>query len=217
MARLPRLFRTCWLVGGFGFNGPFRQYFSLYRAVSKKRGRKRKERIDKSTYVQTSPTRTNCKCNRPLPYCNQDCRTPRHWRFTQHHRTTRPPSNSSLSPEENIQWLQIWDNLVWFFYILKTVYCVNSLESPQWGDCVNSLESPQWGDFNEYTQLTFMLKKLKRYPYYASWPGAIINPHWLELPLSRTNFHGPKGVESLKFYCLYILPHTCLHKISQYL
>ena len=90
---------------------------------------------------------------------------------------------------------------------------MNSLESPQWDDCVNSLESPQWGDSNEYTQLTFMLKKLKRYPYYASWPGAIINPHWLELPLSRTNFHGPKGVESLKFYCLYILPHTCLHKI----
>ena len=23
-----------WLVGCFGFNGPFRQYFSLYRAVS---------------------------------------------------------------------------------------------------------------------------------------------------------------------------------------
>ena len=78
---------------------------------------------------------------------------------------------------------------------------------------MNSLESPQWGDSNEYTQLTFMLKKLKRYPYYASWPGAIINPHWLELPLSRTNFHGLKGVESWKFYCLYILPHTCLHKI----
>ena len=25
------------------------------------------------------------------PYCNQNCRTPRHWKFTQHHRTTRPP------------------------------------------------------------------------------------------------------------------------------
>ena len=26
----------------------------------------------------------------PLPYCNPNCRTPRHWKFTQHHRTTRP-------------------------------------------------------------------------------------------------------------------------------
>ena len=28
----------------------------------------------------------------------------------------------------------------------------------------------------------------------ASWPGIRINPQWLELPISRTNFHGPKGV-----------------------
>ena len=25
-------------------------------------------------------------------------------------------------------------------------------------------------------------------------PGAMINPQWLELPISRTNFHGPKDV-----------------------
>ena len=31
-----------------------------------------------------------------------------------------------------------------------------------------------------------------------SWPGAIINPHWLELPLSRTNFHGHKGVRAIE-------------------
>ena len=24
----------------------------------------------------------------------------------------------------------------------------------------------------------------------------MINPHWLELPLSRTNFYGPKGVRA---------------------
>ena len=79
-----------WLVGCFGFNGPLRQYFSLYRAVSQREG-ERRERIDKSKNVQTTPTRTYCKRNRPLPYCNQNCRTPRHWKFTQHHRTTRPP------------------------------------------------------------------------------------------------------------------------------
>ena len=27
-----------WLVGCFGFNGPLRQYFSLYRAVSQRVG-----------------------------------------------------------------------------------------------------------------------------------------------------------------------------------
>ena len=27
-----------WLVGCFGFNGPFRQYFSLHRAVSQREG-----------------------------------------------------------------------------------------------------------------------------------------------------------------------------------
>ena len=47
--------------------------------------------IDESKNVQTTPTRTHCKCSRPLPYCYPNCRTPRHWKFTQHHRTTRPP------------------------------------------------------------------------------------------------------------------------------
>ena len=72
-----------WLVGCFGFSGPLRQYFSLYRAVSQREG-ERRERTDESKNVQTTPTRTYCKRNRPLPYCNQNCRTPRHWKFTQH-------------------------------------------------------------------------------------------------------------------------------------
>ena len=33
-----------WLVGCFGFNGPFRQYFSLYRAVSQREGEREKKR-----------------------------------------------------------------------------------------------------------------------------------------------------------------------------
>ena len=82
---------SIWLVGCFGFNGPLKQYFSLYRAVSQKRGRKRRERIDESKNVRTTPTRTYCKRSRPLPYCNLNCRTPRHWKFTQHLCITRPP------------------------------------------------------------------------------------------------------------------------------
>ena len=37
------------------------------------------------------PTRTYCKGNRPLPYYHPNCRTPRHWKFTQNHHNTRPP------------------------------------------------------------------------------------------------------------------------------
>ena len=77
------------LVGCFGFSGPLRQYFSLYRAVSQ-REEEREERIEESKNVQTNPTRTYCKRNRPLPYHHPNCRTPRHWKFTQDHRTTRP-------------------------------------------------------------------------------------------------------------------------------
>ena len=50
-----------------------------------------RERIDESKNIQTTPpppTRTYCKCSRPFPYCNPNCRTPRHWKFTQHHPTT---------------------------------------------------------------------------------------------------------------------------------
>ena len=36
-------------------------------------------------------TRTYYKRSRPLPYYHQKCRTPRHWKFTQDHRTTQPP------------------------------------------------------------------------------------------------------------------------------
>ena len=77
-----------WLVGCFRFNGPLRQYFSLYRAVSQREGEREEKRIDESKNVQTTPTRTYYKRSRPLPYCNPSCRTPRHWKFTQHHRTT---------------------------------------------------------------------------------------------------------------------------------
>ena len=79
-----------WLVGCFGFNDPLRQYFSLYRVVSQREG-ERRERIEESKKVQTTPTRTYCKRNRPLPYYHPNCRTPRHWKFTQDHRTTQPP------------------------------------------------------------------------------------------------------------------------------
>ena len=44
----PFIYGTCtghdgWLVGCLGLNGPLRQYFSLYRAVSKREGEKERK------------------------------------------------------------------------------------------------------------------------------------------------------------------------------
>ena len=57
----PSAFSRSWLVGCFGFYGPLRQFFSLYRAVSQRVG-ERGERIEESKNFQTTPTRTYCKC-----------------------------------------------------------------------------------------------------------------------------------------------------------
>ena len=65
--------------------------------------------------------------------------------------------------------------------------------------CVYSFESPQQGNADEETQNTFMLKK---YPYYASWPGTIINTHMLQLPVVNI-FSWFQRCSS--HWCLYII------------
>ena len=60
-----------WLVGCFGLNGPLGQYFSLYRAVCQREG-KRKEMIDEKKNVQITPTHTYYKRSRPVPYSTPD-------------------------------------------------------------------------------------------------------------------------------------------------
>ena len=55
-----------WLVGCIGFNGPLRQYFSLYRAVSQREG-ERGERIDESKNVQTTPPAPTASAVGPCP------------------------------------------------------------------------------------------------------------------------------------------------------
>ena len=72
-----------------------------------KRGRKKRERIDESENVQTAPTRTYCKRCRPLPYSNPNCRTPRHLKFTQDHRTTRP-TPLTLAHQHRVRRFQRW-------------------------------------------------------------------------------------------------------------
>ena len=67
-----------------------------------KRGRKKKERIVESKNVQTTPTRTYCRRSRPLPYCNPNCRTPRHWKFYP------APSHHSTTPLSWSKWFNIY-------------------------------------------------------------------------------------------------------------
>ena len=67
--------------------------------------------------------------------------------------------------------------------------------------CVYSLESPHRGDSNEYTIYNHCVENRKDFPklqLFASWIGAMINPQWLELPMSRTNLHGPEDVRAIE-------------------
>ena len=69
---------------------------------------------------------------------------------------------------------------------------------------VDSLELPHQGDSNEYTRHTIIIWKIKKislnYSPLASWPSARINPQWLELSVSRTNFHGSKEVRAIEIW-----------------
>ena len=55
------------LVGCFGFNGPLRQYFSLYRAISQREGEREEKRIDESKNVQTTPPAPTTSAVGPCP------------------------------------------------------------------------------------------------------------------------------------------------------
>ena len=64
-----------------------------------------------------------------------------------------------------------------------------------------SLESPHRGDSNEYTHHAIIEYKIKKTP---------LNNHhllpdlaqWLELPLSRINFHGHKDVRAIEIFIM---------------
>ena len=56
-----------WLVGCFGFNGPFRQYFSLYRAVSQREGEKGEKMTDESKNSKQPPPVPTTSAVGPCP------------------------------------------------------------------------------------------------------------------------------------------------------
>ena len=84
--RLPKK-NVGWMVV-LGFNDLLRQYFSLYRAVFQRRRKKWWTRVKMSKQPPPAPTASTVG---PCPTISQISRTPRHWKSTQHHRTTRHP------------------------------------------------------------------------------------------------------------------------------
>ena len=58
----------------------------------------------------------------------------------------------------------------------------------------------------------------RRYPIlspFASWHGAMINPQWLELPISWRNFYRPKDVRAIevRLYCGYFSYFCTKHRL----
>ena len=85
-----------WLVSCLGFNGPLRQYFSLYRAISQ-RVRKKREKIDERKISKQPPPAPTASAIDPCPTIIQISRTLRLWIFAKHYRTTRPPPHDWTS------------------------------------------------------------------------------------------------------------------------
>ena len=61
-------------------------------------------------------------------------------------------------------------------------------------------------------------KKIHKLSPFASCLGTIINPQWLELPMSRTHFHGPKDVRAIEvrlyIYIFTLYFRVCWSKLS---
>ena len=91
-----------WLVGCFWVYWLVGDSISVNIGPPSRGGRKRREKIAESKNVQTTPIRTYCKRNRPLPYYHPNCRTPRQRRFAQNLRTTRPTPPPSTPVTGNL-------------------------------------------------------------------------------------------------------------------
>ena len=73
-----------------------------------------------------------------------------------------------------------------FLFISKMVYSVYSLERLDEAILMRTHNIPS------------CQRKSNRYTYFASWLYTMINIYWLELPLSRTYFHGSRGVRAIE-------------------
>ena len=75
-----------WSVGCFGLNGPLRQYFRLYRAVSQREGERKEKWQTREKMSKLPPPAPAASAKRHCPTIIQFRRTPRHLKFT--HPTT---------------------------------------------------------------------------------------------------------------------------------
>ena len=81
-----------WLVSCFGLNGPLRDSISVYIGRLSERGRKKREIQTGGKMSKPPPPAPTASAVGPCPTLIQISRTPQHWKFTQQHRTTRPPT-----------------------------------------------------------------------------------------------------------------------------
>ena len=124
MARLTRLFRTSslvgWLVGWLVVLG----LTALWDSISVYIGpypieREKEKRNDwGEKNCLNSPHPHLLQAQQALALLSSNCRTPRHWKFTQDHRTTRSPLELGSVGKNPIaaDIYYIWDNLVWFSF-----------------------------------------------------------------------------------------------------
>ena len=104
------------------------------------RGRKKRESIDERKNVQTTPPEPTASTIGPCPTVIQVSRTPRHWKFTQHLRTTLPPLFPIVKMTENHRGVLIhvksfpacdisWTSFIWhrlsFNFFQKIEYSGN--------------------------------------------------------------------------------------------
>ena len=85
------LLRVGWF---FRFNGPLKQFFSLYRAVSQREG-ERREMIDERKMSKQPPPAHAASAMGPCPTVVQISRTPQNWKFT-----IAPPEHPTYKEEE---------------------------------------------------------------------------------------------------------------------
>ena len=88
-----------WLVGWLFW--ALRHSETVFQSISGRlpeRGRKRREMIDEGKMSKQPPPAPTASTIGPCPTITQISRTPQHWKFTHHLRTTRPPSQCVVKP-----------------------------------------------------------------------------------------------------------------------
>ena len=101
-------------------------------------------------------------------------------------------SNSFLSPYKFLPMAQENKYLGKCSYVIMKLYVVCTYWKPL-------IEAYIMSTLNK--PLFYRRSNEKNFPKlspFASWPGVMIKPQWLDLSISRTNFHGPNDVRCIE-------------------